>query len=110
MERADFHGHPILHPEYEKKFGLEKYVRLSIERGITIPPITAFTGDLPDSRFQDFYEDSIPQSWHKEQFREGFVVFATGQYQTQRIIFFRTQEIVMKDDTHLLLAGLPRYA
>jgi len=99
-ERADFHGHPLLNPSYDRQFGLEKYVRYAREKGISIPPITNF-GE--EKRFEVFYEDPIPRSWEKEQFDQGFIVYADGR----RLTFFRSNEVPTKDG-HLLVVGVPR--
>src|SRR3989344_3237069 len=101
MERADFHGHPVLYPSYDPEFGLERYVRICIERGITIPPTTSF-GE--EDRFRPFYEDIVPVTWVKERFERGFVVFDESG---KRTIFFRSQEVPTKEG-HLLLVGLDK--
>lgn len=98
VEKADFHGHPLLRPSYAKSFGLADYVTVSQERGITIPPITSFSDD---KRFELFYEDNLPKDWTKEKFKDGFVVY---EKEGRRTIFFRGHEVPTTEG-HLLLIG-----
>lgn len=101
FERADFHGHPLLHPPYDRKFGLERYTTISLERGITLPPTTDFG---IEGRFQGFYEDAVPRSWDKQRFEHGFVVYDEFG---NRTIYFFSEEVPTRDG-HLLLVGLEK--